>query len=312
MTNRLPTVFLGHGSPMTVITDNPARRAFQALGQALPRPEAILCISAHWETQGKTHLTAGERPRTIHDFRGFPPELYDMQYPAPGSAALVERAIGLLGPDRAVADETWGFDHGAWGVLQPMYPACDVPTVQLSLDRSLGAEEHFDLGAALAPLRDEGVLIVASGNVVHNLALWRQTAGTVPEWADEFRTRINRAVADGDLAGLTRFPPGRSGGSGGDQQCRALPAAALRRWRKAAGRCGEGVQRHDRRGAVDDQLPDRRCGAGGGPGVSRAFSRGAGPVFRPARPLRRRRRLHRDRPARRPDYQPIHARPGRR
>ena len=205
---RLPVLFLGHGSPMTVITDNPARAAFQALGQVLPRPDAILCISAHWETQGKTHLTAGEHPRTIHDFRGFPPELYAMQYPAPGSAALVERVTGLLGSDRAVPDDSWGFDHGAWGVLQPMYPACDVPTVVLSLDRSLGLEEHLALGAALAPLRDESVLIVASGNVVHNLAMWRQSAGTVPEWADEFRNRINRAVADNDGAALTRFPPG--------------------------------------------------------------------------------------------------------
>lgn len=213
MANRLPVLFLGHGSPMTVITDNPARAAFQALGPVLPRPQAILCISAHWETQGRTHLTAGAHPRTIHDFRGFPPELYAMQYPAPGSDGLVKRVTELLGADRAVPDESWGFDHGAWGVLQPMFPACDVPTAQLSLDRSLGPEDHLALGAKLAPLRDEGVLIVASGNVVHNLALWRQSMGTVPDWADEFRTRINRAVADNDTAALTRFAPGDSAAS---------------------------------------------------------------------------------------------------
>ncbi len=205
---RLPALFLGHGSPMTMITDNPARAAFQALGTLLPRPDAILCISAHWETQGKSHLTAGGHPRTMHDFRGFPPELYALQYPAPGSAALVDRVTGLLGADRAMPDESWGFDHGAWGVLLPMFPAADIPTVVLSLDRSLGIEEHLGLGAALAPLRDEGVLIVGSGNVVHNLARWRESTGTVPDWADEFRTRINRAVAENDIAALTRFPPG--------------------------------------------------------------------------------------------------------
>ena len=200
---RLPALFLGHGSPMTIITDNPARRAFVALGVALPRPSAILCISAHWETQGRTHLTAGLAPRTIHDFRGFPPELYAMQYPAPGAPALVERIAALLGEDRVARDESWGFDHGTWGVLQPMYPACDVPTVQLSLDRGLDPAGHLALARKLAPLRDEGVLIVGSGNVVHNLALWRQTAGTQPDWAVAFQTRVNQAMAAGDEAALT-------------------------------------------------------------------------------------------------------------
>ncbi len=204
---RFPALFLGHGSPMTVITDNPARRAFVALGAALPRPSAILCISAHWETRGQTHLTSGTAPRTIHDFRGFPPELYAMQYPAPGSPALVERIAGLLGEARVQRDDSWGFDHGAWGVLQPMYPACDVPTVQLSLDRSLDLAGHLALGQALAPLRDEGVLIVGSGNVVHNLALWRQTAGTRPDWAVSFQNRINLAMSDGTDAALTDLAP---------------------------------------------------------------------------------------------------------
>lgn len=202
MTTRLPALFLGHGSPMTTITDGPERRAWQALGRSLPRPKAILAVTAHWETRGATHLTAGAAPRTIHDFRGFPQELFDLQYPAPGSAEVVERVAALLGHDRVVRDETWGFDHGAWGVVQPMYPDADVPLVAMSLDRALSPAQHLALGARLAPLRDEGVLIVASGNVIHNLALWRQLAGTVPDWAATFRNRINAALLADDPAVL--------------------------------------------------------------------------------------------------------------
>lgn len=192
---------------MTVITDGPDRRAWQALGKALPRPTAILAITAHWETQGRSHLTAGDHPRTIHDFRGFPQELFDMRYPAPGSAELVARVTELAGAARIAADETWGFDHGAWGVVQPMYPAADIPLVAMSLDRSLGAAEHLALGRALAPLRDEGVLIIGSGNIVHNLALWRQVAGTQPDWALDFRARSNAAILSGDDQALIAFAP---------------------------------------------------------------------------------------------------------
>lgn len=205
MTTRLPALFLGHGSPMTVISDVPERAAWVRLGTTLPRPAAILVVSAHWETRGKTHLTVGASPRTIHDFRGFPDELFAMQYPAPGSDALVARIEQLLGPDRVTRDDSWGFDHGAWGVVQPMYPDADIPMVEMSLDRTLDAEGHIALGRALAPLRDEGVLIVGSGNVIHNLALWRQYAGTQPDWALEFRGRINAAVTGDDHAALTRF-----------------------------------------------------------------------------------------------------------
>lgn len=205
MTQAMPVLFLGHGSPMTAITDSPERRTWQALGQTLPRPRAILAITAHWETQGRTHVTSEAHPRTIHDFRGFPQELYDLHYPAPGSPELAERAIDLLGADRAVGDQTWGFDHGAWGVVQPMYPAADIPMVAMSLNRSLDAEDHFALGRRLSPLRDEGVLIVASGNIVHNLALWRQSAGTQPDWALDFRARTNAAILAGDDATLLHF-----------------------------------------------------------------------------------------------------------
>ncbi len=207
MTNpRMPALFIGHGSPMTVISDVPEHRAMQALGleleRALLRPSAILVVSAHWETHGRTHVTAGPAPRTIHDFRRFPPELYAMQYPAPGSAELVERVAALIGEDQILRDASWGFDHGAWGVVQPMFPAADIPLVAMSLDRDLDPAGHLALGRALAPLRDEGVLIIGSGNVVHNLALWRQNAGTRPPWAEAFRTRINAALLGRDDAAL--------------------------------------------------------------------------------------------------------------
>lgn len=198
----MPALFLGHGSPMTTITDGPERRSWQSLGRNLPRPRAILAISAHWETHGATHLTASRNPRTIHDFRGFPQELFDVRYTAPGSLELVELVAALIGYDRVVRDETWGFDHGAWGVTLPMYPHADVPMVAMSLDRSLSPEQHFELGERLAPLREDGVLIVASGNVIHNLAIWRQSMGTQPDWAVRFRDRINRALGDGDVAAL--------------------------------------------------------------------------------------------------------------
>lgn len=204
-TPRQPALFIGHGSPMTVISDLPERRTWQRLGQALPRPSAILVVSAHWQTHGQTHVTSGPAPRTIHDFRGFPPELFAMQYPAPGSDHLAARVEQMLGPERVRHDDSWGFDHGAWGVLQPMFPAADIPVVEMSLDRTLDGDGHAALGAALAPLRDEGVLLVASGNVIHNLALWRQRADTQPAWALEFRERINRAMIAGDHAALTRF-----------------------------------------------------------------------------------------------------------
>lgn len=205
MTRRFPALFLGHGSPMTVISDVPARRALQALGRALPRPKAILLASAHWETRGRTHVTAGDHPRTIHDFRGFPDELYAMRYPAPGSPWLLDRVGELLGESRIMRDHDWGFDHGAWGVLQPMFPGADVPVVEMSLDRSLDLHGHLAIGEALAPLREEGVLIVGSGNIVHNLALWHQAAGTVPDWAEAFSSRTKAAILAGDVAALAGF-----------------------------------------------------------------------------------------------------------
>lgn len=207
MTSRLPALFLGHGSPMTAISDVPENRAWQMLGHALPRPRAILVVSAHWETQGATHLTDGESPRTIHDFRGFPQALYDIRYPAPGAPWLIDRVGELLGEDRIVRDDSWGFDHGAWGVVVPMFPQADVPMIEMSLDRTLSPAQHLGLGKRLAPLRDEGVLIVASGNLIHNLALWRDSAGSRPAWAEDFRARSNAAILANDTAALTDIAP---------------------------------------------------------------------------------------------------------
>lgn len=204
---RLPALFVGHGSPMNVIADSPERRAWQALGQTLPRPQAILVVSAHWETQGAIHLTAGNHPRTIHDFGGFPDELFAIQYPAPGAPALVERVAALLGDDVVRRDDSWGFDHGSWGVVRPMYPDADVPMIQLSLDRARTPAQHLEVAARLAALREEGVLLVASGNVVHNLREYVRTMGTTPEWAAQFQQRITRAVVEDDHAALTSFAP---------------------------------------------------------------------------------------------------------
>lgn len=165
---RMPVVFVGHGSPMNAIEDNVFSLGWREIGERLPRPEVILCVSAHWETRG-VRLTAMERPRTIHDFGGFPQELYEVQYPAPGSSDLARETCVLLAGGGAGLDMEWGLDHGSWSVLRQMYPAADIPVVQLSLDRGRTGMGHYELARALAPLREKGVLILGSGNMVHNL-----------------------------------------------------------------------------------------------------------------------------------------------
>ncbi|MBT0669002.1 4,5-DOPA dioxygenase extradiol [Novosphingobium profundi] len=201
----MPSLFVGHGSPMTMITDNPERRFLEALGRALPRPKAILTVTAHWETRGATHFSAEEFPRTIHDFRGFPQELYEMLYPAATSPELQQAIAARAGDIPVRGDASWGFDHGVWGVLRPLFPEADIPVVAMSINHALTPEQHLTLAQRLAPLRREGVLIVASGNIVHNLRLWRGSQGTKPEWAVEFQQRINQAVIANDLAALTQF-----------------------------------------------------------------------------------------------------------
>ncbi|RLM27607.1 4,5-DOPA dioxygenase extradiol [Brenneria alni] len=183
----MPALFLGHGSPMNVLENNPYTQAWRTLGETLPRPKAIVAVSAHWYTRG-TAVTAMESPRTIHDFGGFPQALFDTRYPAPGSPELAEKIQQLLAPIPVAADRSeWGLDHGAWGVLIKMYPQADIPVVQLSVNGAQPAEYHYRLGRKLAGLRDEGIMIVASGNVVHNLRMvkWDGEAEPYP-WAISF------------------------------------------------------------------------------------------------------------------------------
>jgi len=165
---RMPVLFLGHGSPMNAIEDNEFSRGWREAAKTLPRPKAILCVSAHWETWG-TLVTAMKRPRTIHDFGGFPRALYEVQYAAPGSRWLAQETVNAVRSVEVGLDEDWGLDHGAWSVLRQMFPDADAPVVQLSLDYTRPAQHHYDLGRELAPLRKKGVLILGSGNMVHNL-----------------------------------------------------------------------------------------------------------------------------------------------
>jgi 4,5-DOPA dioxygenase extradiol len=167
-TEQMPVLFLGHGSPMNAIEDNEFSRGWSEVAKSLPKPKAILCISAHWETWG-TLVTAMEKPRTIHDFGGFPRPLFEVQYPAPGSHWLAEETKNVINRTQVGLDGDWGFDHGCWSVLKQMYPDADIPVVQLSLDYTKPAQDHYDLAKELAPLRKKGVLIVGSGNMVHNL-----------------------------------------------------------------------------------------------------------------------------------------------
>ncbi len=193
-THRMPALFIGHGSPMNAIEDNDFTRGWREIARRLPRPEAILTISAHWYTEG-TFTSDTQRPRTIHDMYGFPKALYAVQYHAPGSPALARRALALC--PQAEVNNGWGIDHGTWSVLVHMFPRADIPVVQLSVDARLDAQAHYALGQALRPLRDEGVLILGSGNVVHNLRLidWNTAGGF--GWADEFDGIIRQRIESG-------------------------------------------------------------------------------------------------------------------
>jgi 4,5-DOPA dioxygenase extradiol len=201
--DRTPVLFVGHGSPMNAIEDNRWSRGFAALREQIPRPAAILAISAHWFVGG-TYVTGSAHPETIHDFGGFPEALYEIDYPSPGNVDLAQRVRDLLGPARASLSNAWGLDHGVWSVLRRMYPRADVPVIQLSIDRRLDPPQHYTLGRALAELRNDRVLIVASGNVVHNLrdAFGRMRTGSreTPDWARRFDEEVKQAIErhDGD------------------------------------------------------------------------------------------------------------------
>ena len=200
---RLPALFVGHGSPTNAIEDNEFSRSWAEAGSALPRPRAILCVSAHWETQG-TYVTAMRKPKTIHDFAGFPQALFEMQYPAPGSPALARLTQETLKKGVVAPDEAWGLDHGAWSVLARMFPAADIPVVQLSLDRGRASEAHYELARDLRALRKRGVLIVGSGNIVHNLGriVWQDTAY---DWAVEFDETMRRLILAADHDAIIHY-----------------------------------------------------------------------------------------------------------
>ena len=200
----MPVIFFGHGSPMNTLERNRYSEAWRGLGAAAPRPKAILAISAHWFTRG-TAVTAMGAPRTIHDFSGFPQALFEVQYPAPGDAALAERVRGLLAPLEVHLDHGWGLDHGSGSVLAHAFPRADVPVVQLSMDGTKPARFHYELGRRLAPLRSEGVLVVGSGNVVHNLMLMRRGASGRFDWARRFNDRVRTALASRDHESLIEF-----------------------------------------------------------------------------------------------------------
>jgi len=202
---RMPAVFLGHGSPMNAIEHTVYSETWKQLGATLPKPKAVLMVSAHWYTRG-TAVTAMQKPRTIHDFGGFPQALFDVQYPAPGSPALAARVTGLLAPAQVEADQEWGLDHGTWGVLVHVYPDADVPVVQLSIDGTRPPQYHYELAKKLAPLRDEGILIAASGNVVHNLRTMRRNGQSAPyDWATGFENAVREHAQRGEHQALIDY-----------------------------------------------------------------------------------------------------------
>jgi len=200
---RMPLLFVGHGSPMNAIEENEFSRSWISIGKTMPTPKAILCVSAHWESRG-TQITAMEKPRTIYDFYGFPPELYAKNYPAPGSPELAGRIIELVGADEIAPDLTWGLDHGTWSVLVRMFPNANIPVVQLSLDVAKIAQKHYDLGRQLKPLRDEGILILGSGNIVHNLRMV-VFEDIAYDWALAFDGMVKQWILDEDHESIIQY-----------------------------------------------------------------------------------------------------------
>jgi 4,5-DOPA dioxygenase extradiol len=206
MPELMPAIFFGHGNPMNAIEQNEYTRKWNAIGARIARPRAILCISAHWYVPGAA-VTVSTAPRTIHDFGGFPRPLYEVQYPAPGDPELARRVQQLLAPLPVVLDERWGLDHGTWSVLCHVYPNADIPIVQLSIDETQPAAFHYDIGQRLAPLREEGVLIVGSGNLVHNLHTyaWGKHLPEPYDWAVRFEERAREILLSGEYGPLVHY-----------------------------------------------------------------------------------------------------------
>lgn len=202
----MPTVFVGHGNPMNALGDNAWTRGWAAIGASLPRPRAVLSVSAHWYVPA-TRVTAMPAPRTIHDFGGFPQPLFEVEYPAPGDPDLARRVAALLDTVTVGMDRSWGLDHGTWSVLKHMYPAADVPVVQLSIDETRPPDFHYQLGRLLRPLRDEGVLLIGSGDVVHNLHsyAWGRHPAEPFEWARRFDARVRALLQERDHQALIDY-----------------------------------------------------------------------------------------------------------
>lgn len=201
---KMPVAFVGHGNPMNAIERNEFYRAWETLGRRLPKPDAVLCISAHWETQG-AWVSATESPQTIHDFYGFPKALFDVRYPAPGDPLLARRVAELVTTEHVRLDPGRGLDHGAWSVLTAMYPAAKTPVVQLSIDTRLPGSHHYALARQLAVLRDEGVLVLGSGNMVHNLRLFSYEDSGPQAWALQFDEELRRRIEARDHQSLADY-----------------------------------------------------------------------------------------------------------
>ena len=205
---KMPVLFLGHGSPMNAIEENEFVRGFRKVANEIPKPAAVLCISAHWETNG-THVTAMEKPKTIHDFGGFPKELYEVQYPAPGNPELAEETKSTIKKTEVGLDDKWGLDHGAWSVIKHMYPDADVPVIEMSLDHFKSPQYHYELAKELAPFRKKGILIVGSGNMIHNLRMvdWMRLNETDYgyDWALEAREKMKEFILDDNHKKLINY-----------------------------------------------------------------------------------------------------------
>jgi 4,5-DOPA dioxygenase extradiol len=205
---KMPALFLGHGSPMNAIEENEFVTGFREISKEIPRPTAILCVSAHWETRG-TFVTAMEHPPTIHDFGGFPKTLFDVQYPAPGSPELAKETKGIITKTDVGLDEKWGLDHGAWSVIRHLYPHADIPVIQMSLDYHQTPQFHYELAKELSTLRHKGVLIIGSGNMVHNLRMvaWDKlnTGNYGYDWAIEANEKMKQFILSGDHQQLINF-----------------------------------------------------------------------------------------------------------
>lgn len=206
--HRMPVLFLGHGSPMNAIEENEFVQGFRLIAKELPKPEAILCISAHWETHG-TRVTVSQQPETIHDFGGFPKELYEVEYPAPGSPLLAAEVLQTVKGTVVTPDDKWGLDHGCWSVVRHLYPQADVPVIQLSLDYEKSPEEHFALAKELTGFRNKGILIIGSGNMIHNLRLvaWDKMYADdfTYDWAREASTGLKNFILEENHEALLRI-----------------------------------------------------------------------------------------------------------